>query len=492
MQSIEKKFLKNKKMSTERLMESAGELCSKKIAHIYGPVLKKEKIAIICGPGNNGADGLVIARYFARRKIKQKIFIYGNKNKFSTLFKLQLNRLKDLCLNIQFLSLKPLASKELCEFSLIIDALYGVSFNTSRKPDSSLKKLIFEINSTRGRVVSIDLPSGLDATTGLISGVSIKATNTLTLGIRKLGLYIGHGPELSGGVSLIKLGFSKKLLSQSLKYEGFEKEDISKFLPPIKSESHKGSHGHLLVVAGSSGFWGAANLCTEAAYRMGAGYVSLAVLSEVREKRELASKIKNEVLLVDRDDLSILENKTAVVIGPGASIMGLDKIIKNLYDRKFERVVLDADAITAVAKNKKLKLLPEWLLTPHEGELARLLGVSSKVVASDRLGALNKAIKKYKCHILLKGFHSLLADPRGQTKVILSGNAGLAKAGSGDVLTGMIGGLLAQKASSAEAAVFIHGYLADQWVSSKREMRSLMPSDIIARLPKALFKLAQK
>jgi ADP-dependent NAD(P)H-hydrate dehydratase len=263
-------------------------------------------------------------------------------------------------------------------------------------------------------------------------------------------------------------------------------------LPTRKDRTNKSDFGRLVVMAGSENMWGAGILAAQSAYRMGAGYVTWAGRDLPIEKLEQTP----EVLTAALDDEKIWKTKTisAYAVGPGLGVSEeTAQLIRRLKNLKAEKVVLDADALTVCAKYKLFPLPKTWVITPHAAELARLIQMDVKEIENDRFGAALAAAKKVGCHVLLKGYRSVLAYEK-RCMVISAGNSALAKAGSGDVLTGMIGGLLAQGLDTLQAtatAAFIHGRLADEWLRMGFDKRALNPSDLKDSLSSMLSRIAQ-
>ncbi|RYZ61271.1 MAG: NAD(P)H-hydrate dehydratase, partial [Proteobacteria bacterium] len=261
-----------------------------------------------------------------------------------------------------------------------------------------------------------------------------------------------------------------------------------KLLRPRKSGANKTSFGHLLVVAGSDGMEGAALLTSEAAARMGCGYVTLCSSSE-----NIFLKAKPDFLKLSMDDFfkSDLQKYDAVVIGPGMGISELSEQMLLHVQKNHEKVLVDADALTLLAKRSKLALPADWVLTPHAGELARLLESPAKELENDRLASVERAAREINAHILFKGFRTVLGK-KGRSWIIGSGNVALAKAGSGDVLAGFIGSLMAQGHSTKEAGIlgaYLHGHIADEWLRLGHSTRTLMASDLADRIDASLWSL---
>lgn len=443
----------------ERMIESAGAVAAREIILRYWPELKRGPVAVFCGPGNNGADGLVIARHLISAGVA-KLQIYHLANMAS-------------------------GALNLSRFSLIIDALFGIGLSRGLKGEP-VESLINSINKSGCPVVSVDVPSGLDCTTGRAEGAAVKAQLTLTFTLPKVGFFTAQGTDLCGILRVLPVGFPPPaILSGANSYCLFTERWARKLLPARPLSGNKATFGHLAVCAGRPGYWGAGVLASQAAFRIGAGYVTWA--SQTAPVEEL--RFHPEVLTMSLEDLYSSGRKfSAFVVGPG---LGADKKTFELLEKmKVLQIpaVLDADALTVVAKEKMNKLPRHWILTPHTGELSRLLGISSEEIEQNRFAAVQAAAAKFGCHVLLKGFRTLVLSGK-KTVIIASGNPALAKAGTGDVLSGMIGGLLAQGLSVWRAAclgAYLHGRLADEWVRSGKDVASLVASDLADTLPSLL------
>jgi NAD(P)H-hydrate epimerase len=270
----------------------------------------------------------------------------------------------------------------------------------------------------------------------------------------------------------------------------FTEKLARRYLPVRKENSNKSNFGHLLVCAGREGMWGAGLLAASSAYRFGAGYVTWGSFDNVGKAGFESPEIMTVKL--DRGLPKNIKEPTAIVVGPGLGVTDQTlALIKDLQDKNCTHVVLDADAITLIAQHKLYPLPETWVLTPHAGELARLMNTDAHEVERDRFEWALRASKKVGCHVLLKGYRSILAHDN-RTMIIHSGNAALAKAGSGDVLSGMIGALMAQGLDPVQAtatAAYVHGRIADEWVRQGFDKRSLLPSDIRDNLPQLLGRI---
>lgn len=462
-------------ISADALMENAGRLSAewilKNLSEELGQVL------VVCGRGNNGGDGLVVARYLKERGVKTEVIIFSGER--SELFQLNLSRLKD----VNVTEVSEGGGWELPKSTLLVDAYFGIG--VSRALSHEAVATVRKINSHRGPIVSLDNPSGLDVNTGWDFGSCVCASCTLTFGVAKPGLYMNRGYECSGQVVVLDIGFSPEIVGKTCStHELFGRFEAKSILPERSALANKSNFGRLVIAAGSQGMWGASVLACHSASRVGAGYVYLL-------SHDDPSNVVNEapeVLAQPVNQFKDYSKATAFVVGPGLGVQERTLIfIKRLLNEKAESVILDADALTVLSETQMM--LPRtWLLTPHSGEMSRLLGISSDVVEHDRFTAVHAAHKKYGASILLKGLRSIFYD--GEKYFLIdSGGVALAKAGSGDVLAGMIGGYVAQGLSMKSAALlgaYLHGYTADYWVREYGHPASLLSSEIEKYIPEAL------
>ena len=531
-QKIDKLSEEAYKISGDILMESAGLLASYKIRKLF---LKKnnqtqkeisemtqKEIAVFSGKGNNGGDGLVVARHLHSMGVPN-IHVYILSDDGSSLFAKQLERLKKLEVKITNFNQKRREEKEfsftpkdLKNTFLIVDAIFGIGLSRSIE-DNFLRQLIDSINASRVFIVSLDTPSGLDCDRGIVRGKAIQARETFTFGLAKPGFFVEEGPHLVGRLHILPIGFPKRVQEKiATSYSLITKKDIQGFLPQRTNRSHKGNYGSCLIAAGRLGFWGSGILATSAAYKMGAGYViwssheePLQCLKQVPEV--LTQNVESTLsYLSDEKDRkldhekngnlssSVLKKIKAFALGPGLGVnVKTAKLIEVLKERensgKYVSVLLDADAITTAVRYKLFPLPAHWVLTPHAGELLRILKtkddkITLEAIEKDRFHFAIRASQISGCSVLFKGFRSVFSQ-KGHCFIISTGNSALAKAGSGDVLTGMIVGLMAQGLNSFQAvcsATYIHGLIADEWVKKNYGKGSLNPSDVISLLPQYL------
>ncbi len=543
-------------LSAEVLMELAGAKSADSILQYFSTLIAgKKSVVLLCGPGHNGGDGLVVARHLHSQGIKVQVFVADDIK--SNLVKKQKNRL--LLQNIPTYNLSDFnkIKKEIKETSLIIDALFGVGLKGEVR--GGYVDLINYVNSLSSYVVSLDVPSGLNVDTGLCVGVGICANMTLTYGLTKLGFYLQEGPKHTGFVKVLSIGYPFNLVTQKNVVNScvVTKKWVSSRMPKRKIASHKAQQGHVLVIAGSCGYEGAGQLCSEAALRMGCGYVTLATSSSLQKQKMLNSektkskartcglpqsvkplgfphcgqirtrfelvfslfkmlltkkitqqnlfswvkkqdfrgeRIAPDILTQDIDDSDLFKNKTAVAIGPGLEVGESTKQLLLKLKKLDLPVVVDASAFRVCVKEKLYPLPSHWVVTPHSGELAYLFKLKGSEIDKNKAYYATQAMQKLNCTLLLKGFHSVIAIPSTQTSehfpyslgVIPTGNSALAKAGTGDVLTGFIASLMARKVSPVEAlamGAFIHGALADEHLRTKGVADTLMAQDLKDLLP---------
>ena len=473
-------------LNAEVLMESAGAVSAVEVLSYlkkFGE-LDGSSTIVFCGPGHNGADGLVLARHLWSSGVQ--VFVFTPKNEGSSLFEKQRKRL--LAAGAEVSSIENLEAVykklEKKNIGLIVDALFGAGL--SRGIKAPYLKIIDQINALKKPVVSLDTPSGLDRDTGQVKGRAVRANMTLSFGLAGPGCFLAQGPEYTGILKVFSIGFPPCLLKQKAGSHFLIKEQQAvQFLPERRSNDHKARQGHLLVLAGSEGFWGAGRLSAVSAYRMGAGYVTWAATEHP------PLKDAPDVLTKTTADKNLFLNKTAAAVGPGLG-QGED-VKKNLIQLKKENIpaVVDACAVSVLEKEKLFPLPANFVLTPHSGELGRLFNLSGKEIDQNRCFYAMKASQKTGCLVLLKGFYSVLADQE-KCWILPFGNSALAKAGTGDVLTGFIGALMARGLSSfsaVTAGVFVHGRLAEEWIKSGKDKDTLMAQDLEKLLPSLLTKL---
>ena len=478
-------------LSAEALMESAGALSAREITAILNEMgfsAQPPCVLVLCGPGNNGGDGLVVARHLLSEGIPVKV-VLSSATRGSALVEKQKARLASAGAKIQVLKNTHQIERIFdTKCVLVVDALFGVGL--ARKVEGVYAKLIQWMNTAGRKVVSLDVPSGLNVDTGSEMGCAVRADFTFTFGLAKPGFYLMRGPLHTGKLKVLPIGFPRPLLREKACTRFLiDWPWVSSRLPARDITDHKARQGHLLIMAGSRGMWGAGVLTALSAYRMGVGYVTWA---RADDSKPLKANIP-DVLTQSLSDSHLFKGKTTAVIGPG---LGLGQKVKDLLldlTKLNIPVVVDADAFTVCVREKLFPLPARWVVTPHSGELARLFNVTGGQVDTDRCDYALKAEQKIGCPVLLKGVHSVLAY-KGRCYIIPTGNSALAKAGTGDVLTGFIGALMARSLDAFTAgaiASFVHGQIAEKWVEGGRDKDSLMAQDLKEILPVVLKDLRQ-
>lgn len=480
-------------LTGEVLMESAGAAAAREVDQAYYPELSRGMTAVVCGPGNNGGDGLVLARHLHSAGHRDLIVFYLSENgSYSPLFKLQMERCRLQGLRLIDLREQPEKFEQIRSASLIIDALFGIGL--SRRLESGFSKLVDVINSSKVPIISLDCPSGLNGDTGVVDGSVVQASMTLSFGLAKPGFFVGDGPSQVGKLRVLPIGFPYEALrGVATSHFLFSERLARRYLPSRKDTSNKSDYGHLLVVAGREGMWGAGILAASSAYRMGVGYVTWTSFSSPSNQIIPLPEVLTAQLNVSQSKPWTDKTFSAIAIGPGLGV-GKDTadLLTQLKKTYKGPVVVDADAITTAVQFQLFPFPNNWVVTPHTGELSRILKVEARTIDRDRYAAALQAAEACGCHVLLKGFRSVLAY-ENRCMVIHSGNSALSKAGTGDVLTGMIGALFAQGLETLQGtatAAYLHGRMADEWVRTGHDKRSLSASDVRDSLPQILARIA--
>ena len=467
------------------LMESAGG-AAYQLMRSKWPDAKT--ILILCGPGNNGGDGYILARLAKEDGLAVKLQLIGDHTKLSGDALLAAER----CIASGLKSM-AYSKEDLGEADVIVDALLGTGLD--RDVLGQWQEVINAINSSNTPVLSVDIPSGLNADTGQVMGCAVNADATISFIGLKQGLFTGQGVEYAGDVHFNNLDVPDEIGTKvNSMTEQITLDDLQSFLMPRSKSSHKGSFGHVLVVGGEYGFAGAARLCAEAAARTGAGLISLAthashagyITMSVPEVMVHATESSTELL-------ALLEKANVVAIGPG---LGQSNWGMSLFSKVLESdlpLVVDADALNLLAQDPVTS--DRWVLSPHPGEAARLLNCDSHTIQSDRIAAAKEIQKKFGGITVLKGSGTVIVDDRkdGGQKVSIcaAGNPGMASGGMGDVLTGVIAGLIAQRISlgldigdAARLGVCLHASAGDNAATDGE--RGMLASDLMPWIRKLL------
>jgi ADP-dependent NAD(P)H-hydrate dehydratase / NAD(P)H-hydrate epimerase len=438
------------------------------------------RIAMVCGAGNNGGDGYVLARLAREAGVDALALAATPAHRLTG----DARRAADEY-GADGRPAAPFTADALSGHDVIVDGLLGTGFRGRARPEALA--VIRAINAARRPVLALDVPSGVDADTGAVHDAAVRAELTVTFVAFKSGLFLGAGPEHCGVLVLDELGVVAPTLPQFVPLmRRIDESELSAALPPRARAAHKGSHGRVLVIGGGAGMPGALRLAGEAALRAGAGLVTVAGAPE-NLVAVTATRPELIYLPAAADGLDAAVRAAGVLaIGPG---LGVGEWAQRLWAQVLRvegvPVVVDADALNLLARTP-VKLPEDWIITPHPGEAARLLGTDTREVQSDRLAAVRALHARYGAVAVLKGAGSLVAGgPAAAPEIFICGhgNPGMATAGMGDVLTGVIAGVRAQVPDSlraARVAVLAHALAGD--AAARGGQRGLLASDVIAQL----------
>ncbi|MEW6267634.1 MAG: NAD(P)H-hydrate dehydratase [Thermodesulfobacteriota bacterium] len=480
------------------LMENAGRGAAEFCRRRYGD-LKGRRVAIVAGRGNNGGDGFVMARVFHGWGARARVFLLGEREQVKGDARINLEAALKMGLEvIEIQAEAQLERLDLTGCDLIVDAVFGIGL--SSEPKGIHRGAIEAMNRSGTPVVAVDVPSGLDADTGRSLGLCVRADMTVTFGLPKAGLLLPPGEELAGRLEIVDIGIPPHVLAEADPGKELILEDnLRGLLRPRARDSHKGTYGHALIVAGSTGKTGAAAMAALTAARTGAGLVTLAVpaglnpILEVKITEAMTEPLPEDepgflaAAAADRV-LELAQDKSVLALGPGLGTKpGAVALVRRLVTEAGPPLVIDADGLNALAGAADLlrQARRETVLTPHPGEMARLAGCSTTDIQNDRLGRASKFAQAYGVILVLKGYRTVVAGPDGRIFLNATGGPHLASGGMGDVLTGLIAGLVSQGLSPLEAArlgVFVHGLAGDR-AAAERGPIGLLASDLIDYLP---------
>jgi hydroxyethylthiazole kinase-like uncharacterized protein yjeF len=481
------------------LMENAGRGAADAIVRRMTDTASWRAV-VVAGPGNNGGDGFVVARHLLARGSLVQVFLTAPVARFTGDALTQLDALRGV-------GAQPVELHEdltglraaLGAADVVVDAIFGTGLD---RPVTGLPAAVIQaMNEAPGIRVALDVPSGLDADKGVTMGACIAADLTVTFGHYKLGLLTPHGGRMAGKVEVAGVGVPPLVAGRGDHSALLiEPSDVARTIARRTVDQYKNGAGHVVVLAGSRGHIGACLMASHAAMRAGAGLVTVATWEESMPAIE-SRVVEIMTARISRDNVAesidqILEGKRAVVIGPG---FGLDDAARSAVEhvlRTWEGpTVFDADALSMFEQAPEVFAASKGapVLTPHPGELARLLGTSARDVEADRFGAVRQLVDRARCVVVLKGAHTLIGAPEEHVVVNASGNASMATAGAGDVLSGIVGALLctADPFEAAWAGVHLHGAAADAWSASHGGAdRGLLASEIADHVPRTLAGLA--
>jgi NAD(P)H-hydrate epimerase len=488
------------------LMENAGRGAAEAIVAALpalGIPRRGARVAIVCGKGGNGGDGFVVARWLKRHGARPTVLLVHPAAEIRGDAARKLEELRRAGIRPRPLPEPAAAADTLARAHLVVDALLGTGSRGA--PEGAVSRAIELVNASGRPVVALDIPSGLSANTGGHEGAVIRATMTLTFAGLKRGLVTSPGDELAGRVTVIGIGVPEHEVARDVATFLLEPRDVAGHFPRRARAGHKGTYGHLLLVAGSIGKTGAAALGAMAAMRSGVGLVTVAtpasqqpvVASLVLEAMTapLPETAARTLALEARAALlELAGSRDAVAIGPGIGLDGeTAQVARGLVRELRVPMVVDADALTALAGHlDTLRDAPApRCLTPHPGEMARMLGARVDEVQRDRLEVAREFAKSHRVHVVLKGSRSVIGAPDGRVYVNPTGNPGMASGGTGDVLTGVLGAFLArglEPGAALRASVYLHGSAGDVAAERVGE-ESLVARDVIEAIPEAFARL---
>ena len=508
MRELDRRAIEERRIPSIDLMERAAAEVAQAALDLLPDKPSKCRAAVFCGAGNNGGDGIGAARLLFLMGLKVRAFLVGEYERLTPGALEETGRLSECGVELEEFDPENKSQAAWARGSqIIIDAIFGVGLSRKIAPDSKFAVAIDLINSRKGgTVIAADIASGVEADTGRVLGRAVKADRTVTFSLKKIGQAVGDGALLSGRVTVHDIGIPAALVRETACPVQTVEADFARCaLPPRKPDGHKGDFGKLLVVGGAVGYTGAPYLTASAAVRSGCGLVYLGVPDGIWQVE--AAKCVSAMPFpltsdwggkLGRKALSMMLEKLdacdVLAIGPGLGREeGTAQLVREVLQKTEKPVVLDADGINALEGH--IDILDQrrgrvTILTPHDGEFARVGGS----LFGDRVGTARAFAQAHGCVLVLKGHRTVTAAPEGNVLVNTTGNSGLAKGGSGDVLTGLIASLLAQGASPALAAaggVWLHGRAGDI-AAGKLTEYCLTPEDVIAAFPQVFSGLLKE
>ena len=500
MKNIDRRTIREFGIPGPVLMENAAAAMLAEMESFFDG-LGGVKVGIICGKGNNGGDGLALARRLSVCGVLVRVALLVPFSAVSGEAKVNLSILRktdvEILPNASTRTLQDVISWS----DILVDAMLGVGLSSPLK--GIYAQAVEMINASAGPVVAIDIPTGINADTGAVMGAAILADLTVTMAFLKRGLALYPGALFAGTIRVADIGIPSEVVEkEKITVHLLDRGYAWGILRHRYPDTHKGDYGHLMVLAGSLGKAGAAVMAARGALRTGAGLVSVAVPNsivpivqqQIFEAMCIPSAESIDGTLgvgAEGELLKAAEKMSACAIGPGLSThYETVQVVRNLIQRLAIPMVIDADGLNAIAGSLSIlkKVKAPVILTPHPGEMGRLLGLTSVDVQKDRIGIASEFAVKYNVTLALKGAATVVASPDGEVFINSTGNPGMATGGTGDVLTGMIGSLLAQDYPAVQAAclgVYLHGLAGDLAAKEKGEM-GMIAGDLIEKIPDAI------
>jgi NAD(P)H-hydrate epimerase len=495
MRALDRAAIDTYGIAEELLMENAGHAAYSVLAQECG--VSQKTFLVFCGLGNNGGDGFVVARKLHSHGGIVKVYIVGDPHAFKGAAKTNLDIVSRLPIDLQQLTSVDAIRAEVGHCDVIVDALLGTGL--SRHVEGLYHQVITCINASQKRILSIDIPSGVHGDTGQIMGTAIRADYTVTFGLPKVGNLLYPGYALGGKLYVSHISFPPALYNNDTRKIAINQQPP---LPARDVSGHKGSFGDVLFIAGAASYFGAPFFAAFSFMKAGGGYARLAAPASMTPF--LATKGSEIVHVPQRETPTrsiALSNKQAlldlsarvdmVVMGPGLSLEAeTQQLIRELVGEIATPLLLDGDALSAISQDVEIVRGRQALtiLTPHLGEMSRLTGISVSDINADKIAVLQQTATDLRAIIVLKGAHSLIGDADARVFINMSGNSGMATAGSGDVLTGTIAamyGLGLPVPEAVRAGVFIHGLAGDLAAAEVGE-DGLTAQDILTFLPQAV------
>jgi NAD(P)H-hydrate epimerase len=488
------------------LMERAGDGIAKAICGRFGRAAKKG-VLVVAGKGNNGGDGLVVARLLKKKRVPCEVMLLARKSELSPDAAHNLEAYRKLRGKVTEVSAGSLGllTERMRGVGLIVDGILGTG--TKSAVTGLYAEAITLMNGSGLPTVAVDIPSGLDTDNGMPLGPAVQAEMTVALAYPKLGESIYPGLRYVGDLAVVDIGIDPRAVKEvSPDIELLEQKEIRWLVPIREADTHKGTYGHVLVLAGSRGKTGAAIMACRAAMRSGAGLVTLAAprslnsifasaLLEVMTEPLRDNSAEEMEPLDDETWRRLLERKNALLFGPGIGVNDSTRSALRWLLRHLEVPwVIDADGLTNLVQEldrlRNAKTPP--ILTPHPGEMARLIDKDTAAVNQDRIGTARSFAMQHRCYVVLKGARTVIGTPAGRVFINPTGNPGMASGGMGDVLAGILAALLGQGFSPEDAmklGVYLHGFVGDRVAAEKGQI-GLIASDIIEGLPAGMRALS--
>jgi len=505
MRELDRRTIEEFNIPGEALMEAAGKGA---FEYIMENMPGLGNAVVFCGKGNNGGDGFVIARHMLNAGINVSVYLLGSREKdLKGDARLNLDRFLKLKGKVREITAEDQLKDDLIPrgTDLIVDAIFGTGLDS--KVQGLPAKTIDLINRSPAPKLAVDIPSGINASTGQVMGQAVQATATVTFGLAKIGHYSYPGTAYTGELKVVDIGIPVNLQDQIKTYVMNELQVFAN-LKARKPDSHKGDNGHTLIFAGSPGKTGAAVMAGEAALRAGAGLVTLAVPASLNDIFEIkTTEVMTEPIpdaaarSFDQNSIpaakTAIQGKDVIAIGPGIGRnKGINEFFREIVLSASAPMVIDADGLNALSSQMEIlkKVQAPIILTPHPGEMSRLSGSSVEEIQRDRISIAKRFASEWNVILVLKGARTVTAAPEGEAFINLSGNEGMATAGMGDILTGIIAGLLSQGYEPLDAAglgVYIHGKAGDLAFEEMGGV-GIIATDLLKKIPQVPGWVRQK